>query len=273
MMRGMAAAGGEVDEERLVRLLGPDAVEPLDRLVGHRVRKVVGVLLVVIFRRRSDDLLVLRQARVPLAGSAAEDAIEVVEAPAVRPAVEWPGRALLPVGRQVPFAESGGAVAVVPEDTRQRRAVPRKDGRVSGEPARELADRAEADGVAVAPGEKRGPRGRAHRRDMEAVVPQAALGDAGVVRCGDWPAEGGGVAEAGVVDQHQQDVGRSLGWLDMPDQVPVGDRAVERPVGHPLEPRTPDRKLRAIWLAHGLTSRFASRTSIGASFTRSFTIA
>ena len=190
MVRGVAAAGGEVDEERLVRVLGPDAVQPLDRLVGHRVREVVGVLLVVVLRLRSDDLLVLRQARVPLAGPAAEEAVEVVEPPAGRPAVERPGRALLPVGRQVPLAERRGAVAVVPQDTRQRRAIARKGGRVPGEPARELTDRAEADGVAVPPGQQRRPRRRAQRRDVEPVVPQAPLGHPRVVRRVDRPAEG-----------------------------------------------------------------------------------
>ena len=173
VMRGVAAAGGEVDEERLLRVLGPHAVQPLDRLVGHRVRQVVGVLLVVELRRRPDDLLVLRQARVPLAGPAAEEAVEVVEPPAVRPAVQRPGRALLPVGRQVPLAERRGAVPVVPQDARQRRAVARKGRRVPGEPARELTDRAEADRVAVPPGQQRRPRRRAQRGDVEPVVPQA----------------------------------------------------------------------------------------------------
>ena len=218
---GVAAAGGEVDEERLVRVLRPDAVQPLDRLAGHRVREVVGVLLVVVLRLRSDDLLVLRQARIPLAGPAAEEAVEVVEPPAGRPPVERPGRALLPVGRQVPLAERRGAVPVVPQDPRQRRAIARKGGRIPGEPARELTDRADADGVAVPPGQQRRPRRGAQRRDVEAVVLQAALGDARVVRCGYRPAEGGGVAKTGVIDQHQQHVRRPRRRLDVPDQVPV----------------------------------------------------
>src|SRR5512132_3892570 len=104
-MGGVAAAGGEVDKERLLRILRPDRVQPLDRLVRHGVRQVVGVLLVVVLRRGSDNLLVLRQARIPLARSAAEETVEVVEPPAVRPAVERPGRALLPVGREVPLTE------------------------------------------------------------------------------------------------------------------------------------------------------------------------
>ncbi len=106
--------------------------------------------------------------------AAAEEAVEVVEAPAVRPPVERAGRALLPVGRQVPLAERRRAVAVVPQDPRQRRAVPGQGRRVAGEPAGELADRAEADRVAVPPGQQRRPRRRAQRGDVEPVVPQPA---------------------------------------------------------------------------------------------------
>ncbi len=222
----MAAPGGEVDEERLVRVLRPDAVQPLDRLVGHRVRKVVGMLLVVVLRRRPDDLLVLGQARIPLAGSAAEEPVEVVEPPAVRPAVERPRRALLPVRRQVPLTERRGAVPVVPQDPRQRRAIARKSGRVPGEPARELTDRAEADGVAVPPGQQRRPRRRAQRRDVEPVVPEPGFGHLRVARGADGTAERARVAESGVVDQHQQHVRRTRGRLDVPDQIPVGDRTM-----------------------------------------------
>ena len=247
---GVAAAGGEVDEERLARVLGPDPVQPLDRLAGHRVRQVVRVLLVVVLRLRSDDLLVLRQARIPLAGPAAEEAVEVVEPPAGRPAVERPGRALLPVGRQVPLAERRRAVPVVPQDTRQRRAIARKGGRVPGEPARELTDRADANGVAVAPGQQRGSRRRAQRRDVEAVVSQAALGHPRVVRCGYRPAERGGVAKTGIVDQHQQHVRRTRRRLDVPDQVPVGHRPRQRPVGHPPKRRPADRQPRTVRLTH-----------------------
>ena len=188
---------------------------------------------------------------------AAEEAVEVVEPPAGRPAVERPGRALLPVGRQVPLAERRRAVPVVPEDTRQRRAIARKSGRVPGEPARELTDRADADGVAVPPGQQRRPRRRAQRRDVEAVVLQAALSDPRVVRRGYRPAEGRGVAETGVVDQHQQHVRRPRRRLDMPDQVPVGLRPRQRPVGHPPKRRPADRQPRTVRLTHRPPHPFA----------------
>ena len=188
------------------------------------------MLLVVELLGRADDLLVLRQARVPLARAAAEDPVEVVEAPAVRPPVERPGRTLLAVGRQVPLAERRGAVAVVPQDPGQRRAVPREGGRVAGEPAGELADRAEPDRVVVPPGQQRRPRRRAQRGDVEPVVAQAALGHPRVVRRLDRPAERARVAEPGVVDQHQQHVRGPVRRRRVADQVPVGLGPVERPV-------------------------------------------
>ena len=172
MMRGVTAAGREVDEERLTGILAADAVQPLDGLVRHGVGEVVRVLLVVELGGRTDDLLVLGQARVILARPATEDPVEVVEPPPVRPPVERSGRALLPVRRQMPLAERGRAVPVVPQDPRQRRAVTRQDGRVAGETTGELADRAEPDGVVVPPGQQRRAGGRAQRRDVHSVVAQ-----------------------------------------------------------------------------------------------------
>ena len=50
VMRRVAAARGEVGEERLGRVLRPDPVQPLDRLVRHVVGQVVGVLVVVVVK-------------------------------------------------------------------------------------------------------------------------------------------------------------------------------------------------------------------------------
>ncbi len=157
VVRRVAAPGREVDEERLGRVLRPYPVQPLDRLVGHRVGQVVRVVVVVEARRGPDDLLVLGQARVPLAGATAQEPVEVVEAPAVRPPVQRPRRSLLAVRGQVPLAERGGAVAVVPQDPRQRRTVTRQDGGVAGEAVGELAHRTEPDRVTVATREQSRP--------------------------------------------------------------------------------------------------------------------
>ncbi len=252
MVRGMAAAGRVVHEERLVCVLGTYPVEPLDRAVGHRVGEVVRVLLVVELLGRADDLLVLREAGVPLARSAAQDSVEVVEPPAVRPAVERPRRTLLAVGCQVPLAERRRAVAVVPEDPGQGRAVPRQGGGVAREPARELADRPEPHRVVVPPGQQCRPRRGAERRDVETVVAKTAVGHPRVVRGLDRPAEGARVAEPGVVDEHQQHVGGPRRRPRVLDQVPVRLGAGESPVDDSREPLSPDREPAAIGVTHRL---------------------
>ena len=166
---------------------------------------------------------------------AAEEPVEVVEPPAVRPTVEGARGPLLPVRRQVPLAERRRAVAVVPKDPGQWGAVPWQDCGIAWEAACELADRAEPDCVVVPPGEQRGARGGAQGRHVEPVVLHALLGDPRVVRRLDRSAERAGVPEAGVIDQDQQHVGRTLRRRGMPDQVPVRLRAVERPVRAPAK--------------------------------------
>ena len=89
MMRRMDAAGHVIDEERLV---GRDLVEflhVLDRVIGHgRGQVPAGVVAERVDRRR-----VAEQVRLPLAGVAADEAVEVLEAHPVGPLVEWPGLA------------------------------------------------------------------------------------------------------------------------------------------------------------------------------------
>ena len=164
------AAGRVVDEPRLVGLLRAHAVQPLDRLVGHRVGQVEALLL-----RRPDRRLVLRDHRVVLARLAAQEAPEVVEPEPVGPAVERARRTLLMVRRQMPLAERRRAVAVLLQHPRKRRRVLREERRVAREARRELTDRAEADRVVVAARQQRRARRRAQRRDVERVVAQAIV--------------------------------------------------------------------------------------------------
>ena len=74
------------------------------------------------------------------------------------------------------------------------------------------------DGVVVAPGEERGPGRRAQRGHVEAVEGCAAGGQRVHVRGPDVGAEGAQVAEAGVVEHDDDDVGRAGRWLGV-----VGD--------------------------------------------------
>jgi hypothetical protein len=72
------------------------------------------------------------------------------------------------------------------------------------------------------------------------VVPQPLRGHPVVVRGADRTAEGAGIAEPGVIDQHEQDVRRAHWWLDMADQPPVRPGTAERLVRDATERRTAD---------------------------------
>jgi len=117
----------------------------------------------------------------------------------------------------VPFAERRSAVSVLSHDPRERNAVVGNERRIAGEPGGELADRAKTDRVAAAAGQQRRPRGRAQRRDVEAVVAHTLLRDPRVVRCVDRPAKRAGIPKTGVIDQDEQDVRSAVGSPDVPE--------------------------------------------------------
>ena len=249
-MRRVSAPGREVHEERLLLVLRPHPVQPLDRLVGHRVREVEVLVL-----GHADRGVVLRDHGIELARLAAEEAPEVVEAPGVRPAVEGARRALHVVGGQVPLAEGRGAVAVHLQRLRDGRAALGQLGRVSGERAGQLAERAEPDRVVVAAGQGRRPGGRADRGDVEAVVAQALVGDPRQVRRLHRAAEGLRVAEAGVVDQHEQHVRSPQGRAHRCQHGPVGLRVLQGASDLPLELRVGHRKHGAVDRLHSTLLR------------------
>ena len=234
-------------------------MQPLDGLIGHGIGQVIRVLLVVEARRGADDLLVLGQARVPLPCIPAQEPVEIVKTPPVRPPPERPGRALLTVGGQVPLAERRGAVPVLRQDPRPRRAITRNRRRVAREAAGELTYRAEADRMVVPPGQQRRPGRRAQRGDVEPVVPQPSVSHPRVVRRADRTAERPRVAEPGIIDQHHQHIRGPRRGLGMPDQVPVRHRPRQRPITHPLVRRPANRQLRAVRLAHRLPFRFSTQ--------------
>ena len=104
--------------------------------------------------------------------------------------------------------------------------------------------------MAVAPGEQRCTRRRADGRDVEAVVLDAALGHPGVVGRLDGAAECARVAEAGIVDQHEQDVWRTVGRRRVPDEIPVRLRSRQRPVDLPGEGWTANGQMASIHDGH-----------------------
>ena len=164
----------------------------------------------------------------------------------VRPVVERARRAHLAARRHVPLAEPAGDVAVLLEDAREGGAAARARPGVAGERAGELGDGAHADAVVVAAGQHRGPRRRADGGDVEPVVGEPHLPHAGEVRGRDAAAEGVGAAEAGVVDEDEQHVGRVFRRLGSGDEGPVRRRVGDRPAGGAAEGLVRDRQHGAV---------------------------
>ena len=168
LVRPVRRAGRPVHEERLVGREGAVLAQPVDAALRQVLAQVV--LLVV---RRLDGVGVLDQPRLPLRGLAGEEAVEVVEAVAGRPAVERAHRRGLVGRRVVPLAERRRLVAVVAQHLGHRRRGLRDHAGVAVPVDRALGDRAVADALVVAPGEQRGARRRADRRGVEGVVADA----------------------------------------------------------------------------------------------------
>ena len=135
----------------------------------------------------------------------------------------------------MPLAERRGAVPVLRQDPRPRRAISGNHRRVTGKAAGELTDRAETDRMVIPPRQQRRTGRRAQRGDVEPVVAQAPVGHPRVVRGVNRTAERARIPEAGVIDQDQQHIRGPLRRLRVPDQVPVRLRSLQRPVAHPLE--------------------------------------
>ena len=119
MVRGVGGARREVDEERLLRHQRLLLAHPVDGVVGQ----VLGEVVALFGRgRRLDRRQALVERRLPLAGLAADEAVEVLEAAAAgRPGVERTHGRGLPDRHLVALAELGGRVPVQLQGERQRR--------------------------------------------------------------------------------------------------------------------------------------------------------
>ena len=215
MVRRVGRAGSEVGEERLVRhqrLLLP---EPRDRLVGHVLHEVVALFGRLLGLDRDGALV---DGGVVLVRLAADEAVEVLEAAARRPVVERAHRARLPDRHLVALAELRGRVAVELERLGERGAGVGPDRVVARRAGGDLRDPAHPDRVVVSPAQQGRPRRRAERRRVKAVVLEPARRQPLGYRSADRAAEGARGAEADVVDQHDQDVGRPFRRPHRPDR-------------------------------------------------------
>ena len=248
----MCRAGGVVDEPRLLSVLRTDGVEPLDRLVGDVVGEVVQLLVLTL--GYTEGRVVLGDDRVILARGTGQEAPPVVEAPPGGPVVERARSTHVATRRHVPLAEPAGDVPVLLENAGQRGAGSRPHTGIARERPRELRDAAHPHPVVVTAGQHRGARGRADRGDVEPVVGDALLLHACEIWRSDAAAERVGPTEAGVVDEHDQDVRRVIGRLRRRHDAPVAHRLIDRESADPAEGPIGDREHGAVGveLAHSL---------------------
>ena len=240
-MRAVDRAGRKVEEERLVRVQRPVGADVADGVA----RQVLGQMIIIRVLRL-DGRGVPPQARLVLRGFACDEAIEVVEAQPGRVLVEGAGRRQGRDGRVVPFAEGGRVVAVVAQNARHGGRRARNLADVAVEVVGELGDDARADAVMIASGEQRGPRGRAHRRRVEAIVGDAVLAQPGHGRRMDRPAEGFQVREPGVVGHEDDDV-RCIFRNSARRLTPVMLRLLERAADGARRRGWREGKVRAQW--------------------------
>ncbi len=229
MMRRVGRAGREVNEGRFVRRQGLRVLDPGPRLLRHVGHEVV-VRVVGQFDLR--DAVV--QVRRPLVRLAPEETVELVEALARGPAVIRPRDAGFPGSRLMPLAEGAGRIAVEPQRLGERRGRVRDLAGGAREAGRHLGNEGHVDRVVVAAALERRARRRGKRRRVEVVVAQPVLREA-VERLGlDGPAERTGRAEAQVVDQHDDHVGRALRGLDVEGRRHLRLARVNLGIGRPL---------------------------------------
>ena len=207
VVRRVRGPEAEVQVEGLVGVDLPRVGDELDRLVDEVGGEVVALLR---RRRRLDLVVVVDEVGIPLAGVAAEEAVEALEAARQRPAVVGPRRRLLVARRQVPLADHVGVVAVLEQHLGEHAVLERHDAVVAGVAGGELGDAGHAVAVVVAPGDDAGAARRAERRGVHVVEAQAVGGERVEVRRLDRAAVAAEVAEAGVVEDDEEHVGGAL---------------------------------------------------------------
>ena len=233
----MGAAGDVIDKERFVGRDLLDLLHVLDRLVGHgRGQVPAGIALEGI-----DGGRIAEQVRLPLAGVAADEAVEILEAHANRPLVERPGLGRLIGGRVVVLAEPRGRVAVLLQNGANGAVRFQNDRVVARIPRGNFPHDPKAGDVVIATRDQGRPRRRAQRGGVEIRVAQPGVRDAIQRRGRDDAAERARRAEADIVRHDEQHVGRALRRHDA--RRPPGFRLRGLLLDHPAEFRIGRRKL------------------------------
>ncbi len=218
-MRSVCCTGSVVDEEWLIGRHGLLKLDPLDGL-GRHVRGEVVVLLFLLRHPR----YAIKDDGLPLVRLTADEAIELVESGVRRPPEirarngDFPGR------RFVPFAECGGAVSVVTQRLCEVFGIVGSHPEVAGEAGRHFHDRTYVHVVMVPSRKQGGPGRRTESGRVEAVETQAIAGQPIERRSLDCTSKGSCGSESDVIDQHDHNIGGTLGGFN--GKVPVWSHCV-----------------------------------------------
>ena len=180
---------------------------------------------------RLDLVQAFIKRRRPLIGLAADKTVELVKPGSGRPAVGGPGEADFPGGGLVRLAECGGGEAVQAKHLGQRsHAVGGWPG-LTREGGRGLGDRSHVAHMMIPTAQKSGAGRRAECRGMKVIVSEPALGQGFNRRHVNRSAEGTRLAEAHIIDEHDQHVGGARGCLHLESRwgfriphIELGDR-------------------------------------------------
>jgi hypothetical protein len=161
----MCAAGHVIDKERFVGRNLAELLHVLNRVIGHRR----GQIPARIPGKRVDGRRVAEQVRLPLAGVATDEAVEILEAHPNRPLIERPGLARQIKRRIVVLTEPRRRVPVLLEDCADRTAILPDDRIVARKPCGRFTHHAKAGHVMVASSDQRRAGRRTQRSGMECI--------------------------------------------------------------------------------------------------------
>lgn len=155
--------------ERLSRVNLLSVGDELDRLVDQVLAEVVALL-----RRawRLHLVVVIHQIRVPLAGVAAQEPVEALEAAPQRPPVIRACAGFLVARRQVVLPDHERAVPMIDQHLGQEAILKRNDPVVSGVAARQLRDARHRVAVMIAACQNARPARRTQRRRVHVAIAQ-----------------------------------------------------------------------------------------------------
>ena len=204
LVRRMAGAEGQPHQPRRLGIVADMVGDVADALVDQVGGQVIAGGEAA---GRIDRRVVAHQLGRVLVGLGVHEAVEAIEAAAERPAVERAGGARFGERRDVPLAQHVVAIAVRAQHLGQGAGLVGDLAAIAGIARIEIGEAADAHRMVVAAGQQRRPRGRAHRRGVEAGVAQAASGDGVDGGRGDGRAVAAEIGEADIVEQHDQDVG------------------------------------------------------------------